>query len=127
MKFRDRIRALFKPALPADEQLVVAVGEVLRNYAAALEEHAAAPPPRTGMWIMTPTFDHEAWARELAAVIVDRERAIRTEAAVRALQGAKVSCECRCRAHGRGGCPRCLTVERCPLHFEPDPTALREP
>lgn len=127
MKVRDILRSLFKPSLPADQQLEAALVEVFRNYAVALEEHAAAPPPRTGLWILTPTFDHEAWARELAALIIERESRIRQDAALRAAAGAKVSCECRCRAHGRGGCPRCLTVERCPLHHEPDPKALIEP
>lgn len=129
MKLLDRMRAMFGSgtAEAPDVQLEQACLELLQAYSAALDEHGSAPAPRHGMWVFVKTFDHSAWARDLAQVIVERETRIRMDAVRRATKGVEVTCACRCRAHGRSACPKCTTVEKCPLHHEPDPVTLREP
>lgn len=97
------------------------IREILADYADELEERRVNHGP---LWIFRRGMDHGAYARRLEAV-VDESRFAGASAAIADDAGEAWSCSCRCRVHMRKDCIRCLLVERCPVHAEPDPETLR--
>lgn len=98
--------------------------KVIRGILAEYADELAEERGRSrGLWIFRPSVDHEHYARRIDAVIDDAS----LKAASSAIAGdaESWSCSCRCRLHMRAQCPKCLRVERCPVHTEADPASLR--
>lgn len=117
----ETLSAILNPEpTPETKPLTVEkLDDFLADFQAAVLDHHEAPPPRQGLWIFTPTFDRAHFARQLLELIEETEVEARRVAIAKAIETAPLSCACRCRAHGRGGCHRCTTAESCPVHHIP--------
>jgi hypothetical protein len=100
------------------------IRETLLDLREKIEADAVNPRYSTAAWIFTPTLDLERFVHLLDGMIEEEVGKARVESMEAASQTMALQCACRCRAHRQHGCPLCLKVESCPLHFEPDPTTL---
>lgn len=96
--------------------------EAARALLSAYAERLREPPGNPALWIFTPNVDHELYAQALVILMEDAERRGRESyAAELASELDPDECGCRCRLHGHARCPRCLRVEACAVHADPDP------
>lgn len=64
----------------------------------------------------------DLYTHAVLTLIEDARFVGRFEGSQAALQMATDDCACRCHAHRRIACPRCLDTNPCPVHSEPEVT-----
>lgn len=101
------------------------IKQLLDTYAAEIRGEMKSPAPRQGMWIFHQAIDHEAYIQALVLIMEEAHRSGRFEGAAALADDLEYQCACRCQAHQRRGCPRCLNIYGCPVHGEADASQLR--
>jgi hypothetical protein len=82
--------------------------------------------PRRGiLWIATPRPDPDIFVAAAMEVLDQARAEAAHQAATAAYQYAELECGCRCRAHNKMACPKCVRYEACPLHSDVDPSTLK--
>ena len=100
------------------------IEKILEEYEAHLQRKAANY--ERGLWIFRQTPSDKPYVEAIQKLIDDAVSHTKAEMAVRFLESQEVFCTCRCRLHTMPACPKCLSVERCALHSEPDPKTLQK-
>lgn len=119
----DRIRSLgrqdeAKPREPTEQSMK----QLLEEYAEAIA--ASDNPTKHGVWIFERGVDHEVFLQAAMALLDDVRMEGRREGAKSVNEFEGHDCACRCREHGRVACPKCVEVERCPVHGDDDPSRI---
>jgi len=106
--------------LSTDERDVWAI---LGEYAEQVAKDAGRDHSRW-TWIFRAGVPHRRFVQSLVRLIDRARTSAGIRAAAAAAESADWTCICRCRAHGKASCPRCLNVSACPEHDEPTPAEL---
>ena len=108
----------------AVEQLEQRVRGLLDDYREAIDADTIAKGSTMG-WIFKAAVPHEVYREAMMALLREERIAGQREGAAEMAERANWTCICRCKAHGKIGCPLCLNVYGCPYHSEVDPKVLR--
>ncbi len=98
---------------------------ILDAYVDRLRGDMDRGSPAPGMWIFRKGIDHEAPLRAVEVLLAEARETGRREGAAALAEQMDYQCACRCRAHWKAACPKCLDVFGCPVHSEVDPSVLR--
>lgn len=108
-------RAVSNPDAPGPEQAVV---DLLLDFRDRTVEPESSAP-----WIFRATLDVDRYAGAILALL-DEARATAYHEGVAAGSETPPPCACRCRAHQKVACPKCLRVHSCPAHHFASSEAL---
>ncbi len=97
--------------------------ELLEEYADQMQAGEESPTAR-GPWIFRRQVEHELFLQTAMSIVDEARMAGRREGAAAVDDFGGDDCACRCRDHGRAGCPTCLNVNLCPVHGDDDPARI---
>lgn len=120
----DRILKRGRPDPDAPREAIEAqMKELLDEYSEQVVADEGLDASR-GVWIFKDQVDHEAFLQGAMTLVEQARDAGRREGAAAAGTMAGEDCACRCRDHGKVGCPLCLDVSKCPVHVDGDLSAV---
>jgi hypothetical protein len=127
MSLRDALRRALGRLPPAEDPWEVSdlrgkVEDLLDDLCDKSDSDEAPLAP--GLWIFRQRPDRRVYGQALLDLLDEEIEKARAEVAESFLRDRDFSCACRCREHGKAGCPLCLGIEGCPVHAEADPETV---